>query len=32
MIHGVKTLIQTQKLTTQNIENLTRVWNKKLNE
>lgn len=27
MIHGVRTLIRTQKMTNQNVENVTRVWN-----
>lgn len=29
MIYGVRTLLRTQELTVQNIENLTRVWNRK---
>lgn len=29
MIHGVRTLIRTQKMTETNIENVTRVWNRK---
>jgi len=28
MIYGLRTLIRTQKLTIQNLENLTRVWNR----
>ena len=29
MIHGTRTLIGTQKMTDKNIENVTRIWNKK---
>lgn len=29
MIQGVKTLIKTQEMTNQQVENVTRVWNKK---
>ncbi|WP_196888265.1 hypothetical protein [Aureivirga sp. CE67] len=29
MIHGVRTLIRTQKMTNQNVENVTRIWNRK---
>ncbi|WP_299682005.1 hypothetical protein [uncultured Dokdonia sp.] len=29
MIHGIRTLLQTQKMTIKNVENVTRVWNKK---
>lgn len=28
MIHGVRTQIRTQKMTNQNVENVTRVWNR----
>jgi hypothetical protein len=28
MIHGLRTLIRTQEMTNQNVENVTRVWNK----
>ncbi len=28
MIHGVRALIRTQKMTNQNVENVTRVWNR----
>jgi hypothetical protein len=28
MIHGIRTLIQTQQMTIKNIENVTRVWSK----
>ena len=28
MIHGLRTLIKTQKMTNQNVENVTRVWNR----
>ncbi|CAM1341945.1 hypothetical protein [Tenacibaculum amylolyticum] len=28
MIHGVRTLIRAQKMTNQNVENVTRVWNR----
>ena len=31
MIHGVRTILRTQKMTAQNIANVTRVWNKKNN-
>ena len=29
MIQGVKTLIRTQEMTNQNLENVTRIWDKK---
>ena len=29
MIHGVRTLIRTQQMTDKNIENVTRIWNRK---
>lgn len=32
MIHGIKTLIQTQQMTIKNIENVTRVWSKQNKE
>lgn len=28
MIHGLRTLIRTQDMTNQNIENVTRIWNR----
>lgn len=28
MIHGVRTLIRTQKMTNQNVDNVTRIWNR----
>ena len=32
MIHGVRTLIRTQEMTVKNIENVTRIWNRKNKE
>lgn len=32
MIHGVRTLIRTQQMTSKNIENVTRIWNWKNEE
>jgi len=32
MIHGIRTLIRTQQMTDKNIENVTRVWNRKNEE
>ena len=32
MIHGVRTLIRTQEMTAKNIENVTRIWNRKNDE
>lgn len=32
MIHGVRTLIKTQEMTSKNIENVTRIWNRKNEE
>ncbi len=29
MIYGIRTLLQTQKMTIKNVENVTRIWNKK---
>ena len=29
MIHGVRTIIKTQQMTDKNIENVTRIWNRK---
>ena len=32
MIHGVRTLIRTQEMTAKNMENVTRIWNRKNEE
>jgi len=32
MIHGVRTLIRTAKMTSKQVENLTRIWNKQNEE